>query len=59
MTADHSRKKPVLKNRNDPAIEASVLDFALAQPSCEQHRVSDKLRQRGIYFGRTLDLATP
>ena len=41
-----SRKKAVLKNRVDPAVEHAVLDFALAQPAYGQHRVSNERRQR-------------
>lgn len=44
-----SRKKAVLKNRVDPVIEKAVLDFALAQPSYGQHRVSNELRKQGIF----------
>ncbi len=44
-----SRKKPELKNRIEPKIEAAVLDFARAQPSYGQHRVSDERRKQGIF----------
>ena len=37
-----SRKKPVLKNRVDPSVEAAVLEFALEQPAYGQHRVSNE-----------------
>jgi transposase InsO family protein len=43
-----SRKKPVLKNRMDPAIEKAVIDFAIAQPAYGQHRVCNELRKRGM-----------
>jgi transposase InsO family protein len=44
-----SRRKPNLRNRIDPAIEAAVVAFALEQPAFGQVRVSNELRKRGTF----------
>lgn len=45
-----SRSKPVLKNRVEPHIESSVVDFAIAQPAYGQLRVSNELKKKGIFI---------
>ena len=42
-----SRKKPILANRVDPAIEKAVVDIAIDCPAYGQLRVSNELKKQG------------
>jgi hypothetical protein len=43
-----SRRKPIVKNRVAPEIEAAVVAMALEQPTWGQVRVSNELKKRGL-----------
>jgi transposase InsO family protein len=43
-----SRRKPNLRNRTAPEIEAAILELAVDEPAMGQVRVSNELRKRGL-----------
>jgi transposase InsO family protein len=45
-----SRKKPILANRVDPALEEAVIRFAFEQPAYGQLRVSNELKKQGLFI---------
>jgi transposase InsO family protein len=45
-----SRKKPLLKNRVEAHIEQAVVQIAIDKPAFGQVRVSNELKQRGLFI---------
>ena len=46
--AEMTKRKPVLKNRVDPAIEQAIVELAVEQPAMGQVRIANELRKRGL-----------
>jgi hypothetical protein len=42
-----TRRKPLLKNRTPPEVEAIILDLSLQQPAFGQIRIANEVRKRG------------
>ena len=43
-----TRRKPVLKNRMAPEVEAEVVELAIEQPAYGQVRIANELAERGM-----------
>ena len=45
-----SRRKPIPKNRVEPAVEEAVIQMGFEQPAFGQFRASNELRKKGIFI---------
>ncbi len=45
-----SRKKPIMANRVDEAVEEAVVAFAVEQPAYGQVRVANEMKKRGLFI---------
>src|SRR5579885_2449070 len=48
-----SRRKPIPKNRVEPAIEQAVIEMAIENPALGQVRVANELTKRGQFVSPT------
>lgn len=46
--AEMTKRKPVLENRVEPAIEPAIAELAVEQPAMGQVRIANELRKRGM-----------
>ena len=46
---DRNRRSPNIRNRVDPAVESTVIEYALEEPAHGQTRASNELRKRGTF----------
>src|SRR5690348_9752927 len=45
-----SRRKAIIKNRIEEAVEQAVVEFAIEQPAFGQLRVSNELKKKGVFI---------
>ena len=53
-----TRRKPILKNRVDPALEAKLVELSLAWPAFGQIRIANELRKLGFSISTPFMLPT-